>query len=64
MGWGGFERLGGAVLAEQFEEMGKGASSHCQAVLWRCCRGKVTRGKTGRAWLGEAVAIVAALLQQ
>jgi hypothetical protein len=64
MGFGDLERLGGADIAKRFEEMGRGASSHCQAVLWKCCGGKVMRGKTGRAWLGEVVAVVTAVLQQ
>ena len=65
MGLGDIERLGGAAFAEQFEEMGRGRStSQCQAMLRRCHGGKLTRGKTGRAWLGEAVAVVTAVLQQ
>ena len=38
--------------------MGRGSTSQCQAMLRRCYGGKLTRGKTGRAWLGEAVAVV------
>lgn len=64
MGLGDIERLGGAAFAEHFEEIGRGSTSQCQAMLRRCHGGKLTRGKTGRAWLGEAVAVVTAVLQQ
>jgi len=61
---GDLGRLGGADVAKRTGEMERELRATARLCSGDVVEGKVTRRKTGRAWLGEAVAIATAILQQ